>query len=82
MSMTTLELTLTKVGNSTGTVFSREALALLNVKRGDKLYLTKSTDGFRVTASSPSREPDFAKKMAAFESVLRRYRNTFRELAK
>ena len=78
----TLELKLTKVGNSTGAVFSREALALLNVKRGDKLYLTKAKDGFRVTACSPGTEPEFRRKMAAFEGVLQRYRNTFRELAK
>jgi putative addiction module antidote len=78
----TLELTLTKIGNSTGAVFSREALALLNVKRGDKIYLTKAADGFRVTASDPAEARQFALKMTAFEKVLRRYRNTFRELAK
>ena len=74
----TLELTLTKIGNSTGAVFSREALALLNVKRGDKIYLTKATDGFRLTAG----DPQFAKTMEIFEKGVRRYRNTLRELAR
>ena len=72
----TLELTLTKIGNSTGAVFSR--VALLNVKRGDKIYLTKAADGFRLTAG----DPQFAKTMEIFEKGVRRYRNTLRELAK
>jgi putative addiction module antidote len=74
----TLELKLRKVGNSVGVVFSKEALAHLKAGEGDSLLLTETPDGFRVTAHNP----EFAKSMAVFEDLSRRYRNTLRELAK
>ncbi len=74
----TLELKLRKVGNSLGTVFSKEALARFNAKEGDTLYLTEAPDGFRITAQ----DPNFAKQMESAEKIMRRYRNTLRELAK
>ena len=73
-----LELKLRKVGNSVGLVLPREALAHLKVEEGDTVTLTESQDGMRLTASNP----EFAKTMAVFESLNRRYRNTLRELAK
>ncbi len=74
----TLELKLRKVGNSLGAVFSKEALARLNAKEGDTLFLTEAPDGFRITAA----DPNFAKQMESAEKIMRRYRNTLRELAK
>ena len=56
----------------------KEALAHLNVEVGDTVTLTEAQDGVRLTAANP----DFAKSMAVFESLNRRYRNTLRELAK
>jgi len=73
-----LELKLRKVGNSVGIVLPKEALAHLKVSEGDVLTLTEAQDGIRLTASNP----EFAKTMAVFESLNRRYRNTLRELAK
>ena len=73
-----LELKLRKVGNSVGVVLQKEALAHLQVEEGDTLTLTESQDGVRLTASNP----EFAKTMAVFEKLNRRYRNTLRELAK
>jgi putative addiction module antidote len=73
-----LELKLRKVGNSVGLVLPKEALAHLNVGKGDTVMLTESQDGMRLTASNP----EFAKTMTVFESLNRRYRNTLRELAK
>ena len=73
-----LELKLRKIGNSVGVVLPKEALAHLNVGEGETLTLTEAQDGVRLTASNP----DFAKTMAVFESLNRRYRNTLRELAK
>ncbi|MHB1079894.1 MAG: AbrB/MazE/SpoVT family DNA-binding domain-containing protein [Prosthecobacter sp.] len=73
-----LELKLRKVGNSVGLVLPKEALAHLKVAEGDTVTLTESQDGMRLTASNP----EFAKTMAVFESLNRRYRNTLRELAK
>jgi len=55
-----VELKLRKVGNSVGLVLPKEILPRLNVKEGDALYLTETTDGaFRVTANNPK----FAEKM-------------------
>ena len=74
----TLELKLRKLGNSVGAVFSKEALAHINAKEGDTLYLTEAPGGFRITAG----DPNFEKQMASAEKIMRRYRNTLRELAK
>jgi putative addiction module antidote len=74
----TLELKLRKVGNSVGIVLPKEALAHLKVGEGDTVTLTEAQDGVRLSASSP----EFAKSMAVFESLNRRYRNALRELAK
>ena len=73
-----LELKLRKVGNSVGVVLPKEALAHLNAEEGDTVTLTEAQDGLRLTASNP----EFAKTMAVFESLNRRYRNALRELAK
>lgn len=72
-----LELKLRKVGNSVGLVLPKEALAHLKVEEGDTVTLTESQDGMRLTAGNP----EFAKTMAVFESLNRRYHNTLRELA-
>jgi putative addiction module antidote len=72
-----LELKLRKIGNSVGLVLPKEALAHLKVAKGDTVTLTSSQDGMRLTASNP----EFAKTMAACESLNRRYRNTLHELA-
>ncbi len=74
----TLELKLRKVGNSLGVVLPKEALAHLKIEEGDTIILTETQDGMRLTAGNP----EFAKTMAVFESLNRRYRNALRELAK
>jgi len=73
-----VELKLRKVGNSLGIVLPKEVLSHLKVAEGDTMTLTEAQDGVRLTASNP----EFAKTMAVFESLNRRYRNTLRELAK
>jgi putative addiction module antidote len=73
-----LELKLRKIGNSVGLVLPKEALAQLKAGEGDTLTLTEAQDGVRLTVG----KPDFAKTMAVFESLSRRYRNALRELAK
>jgi putative addiction module antidote len=74
----TVELKIRKVGNSLGIVLPKEVLAHLNEEEGDTMTLTEAQDGVRLTASNP----EFAKSMAVFESLNRRYRNALRELAK
>ena len=74
----TLELKLRKIGNSVGVVLPKEVLAHLKADEGDTVTLTEAQDGVRLTAGNP----EFAKTMAVFESLNRRYRNALRELAK
>jgi len=77
-----LELKLRKVGNSVGVVLPKEAVAKLNVREGDSVCLTDAPDGsLRVTPVTEGRE-QFARQMEAAEEIIRRYRNTLRELAK
>ena len=76
-----IETKVRKIGNSLGIVLPKEALARLNVAEGDTLTLTDSPDGsLRVTPATEGRE-QFAAQMKAAEGIVRRYRNTLRELA-
>jgi putative addiction module antidote len=77
-----LQLKLRKVGNSVGVVLPKEAMAKLNVQEGDSICLTDAPDGsLRVTPVTEGQE-QFAEQMKAAEDIIRRYRNTLRELAK
>lgn len=74
----TLELKLRKIGNSVGIVLPKEALAHLKAGEGDSVLLTETSEGFQMTPTNPA----FARQMAIFEDLSRRYRNALRELAK
>jgi len=71
-------LKLTQIGNSVGVVLPKEALARLNLSRGDSLFLTEAPGGFRLTAYDPA----FEKQMTAARAIMKRRRNVLRELAK
>lgn len=68
-----------KVGNSLGMVLPKEALARMNVREGDTIYLTEAPDGgFRLT---PVNE-EFAEQIGLADDIMREDRNILRELAK
>lgn len=74
-----LELKVTTVGSSAGVVLPKEALARLNVAKGDKLYMTEAPDGsFRISAY----DPEFAEQLEAVERVMREDKEILRALAK
>ena len=74
-----VELKVTTVGSSAGVVLPKEALARLNVAKGDKLYMTEAPDGsFRISAY----DPDFAEQLEAVERVMREDKEILRALAK
>jgi hypothetical protein len=51
----------------------------LKIKNGDILYLTESPDGgYRLTPYNP----EFERQMTAAESIMRRYKDALRQLAK
>jgi putative addiction module antidote len=68
---------LVKMGNSTAVVVPREILARLRVSQGDTLYWSETPDGFNVTASNP----EFEKKMALAEKIMREDRDILHVLA-
>ena len=71
-------LTIRAIGNSSGVVLPKELLELLNVKQGDKLFVTRTPDGI---ALKPYDE-DFAEQMDLAREIMREDRNILRELAK
>jgi putative addiction module antidote len=73
-----ISLKLTTVGNSTGVILPKEALAKLNVNKGDQLFLTESPSGFLITPYSP----EFAADMKLAEQLMDQYKDALRELAK
>lgn len=66
------------VGNSTGVTFPREVLDHLKIGNGDELYLTDSPDGYLLTPY----DPEFARQMELAESIMHRYRDALKQLAK
>ena len=74
-----LELKLRKVGNSVGVVLPKEALTHLNVGEGDTVCVTEAADGS--LRMSPTK-PEVARQLEVAQDIMRRYRNTLRELAK
>jgi putative addiction module antidote len=73
-----IKLKVTRIGNSTGVVLPKEALARLKVEKGDSLYLVETADGYQLTAYDEA----FARQMRAAERVMREQRDVLRELAK
>jgi putative addiction module antidote len=74
-----LELKLRKVGNSVGVILPKQALIHLKVEEGDTVSVTDAADGsLRI---SPHKA-EVAKQLEVAQDVLKRYRNTLRELAK
>ena len=66
-----------KVGNSLGVILPAGVAASLKVQEGDKLFLTDSPDGFRITPY----DPEFVRQMDVASEGMRKYRNALRELA-
>ncbi|MDZ4804061.1 MAG: AbrB/MazE/SpoVT family DNA-binding domain-containing protein [Candidatus Eisenbacteria bacterium] len=73
-----VELKVRKLGNSLGVTLPAQAAQVLGVKEGDKLYLTETPEGYRLTPY----DPEFEATMKAAEDFMKRYRNALRELAK
>lgn len=72
-----ITLKLTAIGNSTGAIFPKELLALLNADKGDTLFVTRTPNGVELT----SYDEKFARHMAAAEIVMREDRDVLRRLA-
>jgi putative addiction module antidote len=65
------------VGNSAGVILPKETLARLNIKKGDKVYITEGSQGIRLMPF----DPDFAVQMEAAREVMRENRDVLQRLA-
>lgn len=73
-----VELKVRRFGNSLGVVLPKEVVSRLNTQDGAQLYLVESPDGgYRLVPH----DPEFKKKMAKAEDIMRRYRDTLHVLA-
>ncbi|HMS56035.1 MAG TPA: hypothetical protein PKA27_11605 [Fimbriimonadaceae bacterium] len=73
-----IELKVVGVGNSIGITLPKEATARLGVTKGDRIFLVETEGGFVMTAY----DPEISEQLEAASSVMKRYRETLRELAK
>ena len=73
-----IKVKVTSVGNSMGILLPKEALNKMKAAKGDTLYLVESPEGYTLT---PYQE-NFEEQMKAAEDIMKRYKNTLRELAK
>jgi putative addiction module antidote len=70
-------LKLVSIGNATGVILPQETLDRLLLQRGDTLYMRETPAGLEL---SPYHE-DFGAKIEIPGSVVRRYRDAFKNLA-
>ena len=73
-----MQLKIRKVGNSLGVLLPREVIAHLKVGEGDSVTLSETPDGYKIS----SYDPEIARQIEIAKKIMRRYRNTLRELAK
>ena len=73
-----MQLKIRKVGNSLGVILPREVVARLKVVEGDSLNLIEGAEDYRLSAY----DPEIARQVEVGRKIMRRYRNTLRELAK
>jgi putative addiction module antidote len=73
-----IELKLTAIGNSVGVVLPKEALARMKLDKGDRLYMTETPNGYRLTPYNP----EFEAQMEVARKVMKKQRAALRELAK
>ena len=76
--MESITLTFRKIGNSLGLILPKEAAQMLGAAEGESVTLTQSPDGLRLTPF----DPQFGQKMKAADSLMSRYKNSLKELAK
>ena len=74
-----LSFKVTTVGSSEGLILNKEAKRILNVQKGDTLYLTEAPDG---AMSITPYNPGFERQMALAESIMHDDREILKVLAK
>ena len=72
-------LQIRKIGNSLGLILSKDLLARLNLKEGDKLHVVEQTERDFTLSKNDLKH---ARAMQIARRMTVEYRDTFRELAK
>jgi len=72
------KLKVTQIGNSLGVVLPRELLAEMGLAKGDEIFVRRTPEGHVFSTV----DPEFEKAMTTARDIMKRYRNTLRELAK
>lgn len=74
-----LSFKITTIGSSSGVILTKEAMARLRVRKGDRLFLTEAPDGgYRLTPH----DPEFARQMDLAEEIMHDDREVLKALAK
>lgn len=73
-----LEVKVTSIGNSTGIILTKEVLGRLKVRKGDRLFLTETPEGYQL---SPY-DTKFLKQMKLAQRVMKEDRDVLHALAK
>ncbi len=73
-----MELKLTKIGNSVGMILPKEARDKMKVGNGDRLFLTETSEGYKITPYVPA----FGKQMDAARKIMAKRRTALHDLAK
>jgi putative addiction module antidote len=78
MANAVIETKLRAIGNSTGIVLPKEVLLELDLKQDDKVFLVKTEKGYSITPYDET----VKEALDTAKDIVKRYRNTFQELAK
>ena len=73
-----IELKVRQVGNSLGVLLPAAAVEMLQVRKGDRLALSRTPDGYRLSTATP----ELVAQLEAARQGMRKYKNALRELAK
>jgi len=73
-----MKLKLRAVGTSTGVVLPKEFLHRLKVQKDDHLFAVETSEGYLLTPY----DPDVEQQLGIGRKIMRKYRETFRALAK
>jgi putative addiction module antidote len=76
-----MNVTVRKIGNSGGVLFSKDVLERNNIKIGDHLTLTEDANGLHLRPSEEDSE-EFEKKMKVARERMKKYEAVYRVLAK
>jgi putative addiction module antidote len=71
-------LKLTQIGNSLGVILPKEALTRLKLEKGETVFLTETPDGYALTPYDPSIDEE----IRAGREFMKKFRDTFHQLAK